>query len=396
MTLDYDRLNAALKNAGVSKTIYSFTMPETEAAIDRVMDGGTQEAIVATALQHAFDYAGQNMDEASLAKLVSTTLYEAREKFRSNYREAWTQKQDAMHEEFFATWKNWTNPIINANWDDFSYMYPTSGASEALREAINSYGHNARMNGKKPVIHTFIGEYEGFAAYADAAGIEVITHSRADWQDAVKNIGADEQFYISQPSAIDGNIWEDFDEFADALNTAQPSAALMLDVTYVGCVGKEFTVNATHDNIPTVIFSLSKPCGAYYHRVGGMLSKDAYPSLFGNKWFKNLMALKLGTEVMQSHSVTELPTKYAPTQRQAIADTNKALGLELTPSDVYLLGTMTPRKNPSDLERYLTRGSDGQELVRVCLTPTMAHITDPRLSNIVRARPHEGLKGLKP
>tara|TARA_R110002095_G_scaffold205898_2_gene189536 strand:- start:441 stop:1634 length:1194 start_codon:yes stop_codon:yes gene_type:complete len=392
MTHDYERLNAVLENAGVSKTIYSFTMPETEAAIDRVIDGGSQDALIATALQNAFDNAGQNLDEAALSNLVSSALYEAREAFRSNYREAWTQKQDSMHEEFFATWKKWTSPIINANWDDFAYMYPTSGASEALRETINSYGHKARIDGKSPVIHTFIGEYEGFAAYADAAGIEVITHSRADWQNAIKNIGPDDQFYISQPSAIDGNIWDDFDAFADALNTAQPKAALMLDVTYVGCVGKEFTVNATHDNIPAVIFSLSKPCGAYYHRVGGMLSKEPYPSLFGNKWFKNLMALKLGTEIMQSHSVTELPTKYAPTQRQAIAETNKALGLELAPSDVYLLGTMQPRETPSDLERYLTRGSDGQDLVRVCLTPTMAHMTDPRLSNIVRARPHEGLK----
>ncbi len=393
MTTAYDKLNAVLENAGVSKTIYSITMPETEAAVDRVIDGGEQQDIVLSALQDAFSTAGNTASTPEqLAELITSKLYDARETFRSNYREAWTQKQDAMHEEFFATWKNWTSPIIEANWDDFPYMYPTAGASEALREAIYSYGHASRIAGETPVIHTFIGEYEGFGAYADAAGIKVVAHSRENWREAIKNIGPNEQFYISQPSAIDGCVWDEFDDFAEELNTQQPSAKLMLDVTYVGCVGKDFTVNTNHDNIPAVIFSLSKPCGAYYHRVGGMLSKEAYPGLFGNKWFKNLLALNLGTEMMKTYGVQELPRKYAPIQQQAIAEANKNLGFNLQATDVYHLGVMKPRANASELEKYLTRGSDGQELVRVCLTPTMAHIIDPKMSNIVRARPHEGIK----
>jgi hypothetical protein len=166
----------------------------------------------------------------------------------------------------------------------------------------------------------------------------------------------------------------------------------MLDVTYVGCVGREFNVNATHSNIPAVFFSLSKPCGAYYHRIGGMLSKEEYPGLFGNKWFKNLLALNIGTEMMKTNGVQELPRKYSAVQQQALAQTNKELGLNLSASDVYLLGTTPPSNAPSDLERYLTRGSDGEELVRVCLTPTMSSIIDPKINSAVRARPHESLK----
>ena len=392
MSNQYDALNAVLENAGVSKTIYSLIMPETEQAVDRVINGGVQETLITDKLQEIFHGNKTQLDVQEIAKQIASELHQSREAFRSNYREAWTQKQDAMHEDFFATWKEWTSPIIQANWDEFGYMYPTAGASEGLREAINSYAHTARQNNKEPVIHTFIGEYEGFAAYAEAAGIKVVTHNRENWQDAIDNIGADEQFYISQPSAIDGNIWDEFDAFADALNTAQPKAELMLDVTYVGCVGKEFTVNAKHENIPAVFFSLSKPCGAYYHRIGGMLSKEAYPGLFGNKWFKNLMALNLGTEMMKNHKVTELPSKYSAVQNEAIKHANTELGLELVPSDVYLLGTMKPREDATDLEKYLTRGSAGQELVRVCLTPTMASIIDPNTSNTVRARPHERLE----
>ena len=388
MTDPYKILNSVLENAGVSKTIYSLVLPETEATIDRILDGGVQRDILAHKLQDIFN-AGAPI---ALAQQLTQALSTQREIFRDMYREAWTQKQDVMHEDFFTTWKNWTSPIINAQWDDFPYMYPTAGASEALREAINSYATTSHARAEKPVIHVFIGEYEGFSAYADAAGIEVQTHSRADWKDAMSKIGPNEQFYISQPSAIDGNVWDDFDDFANALNTQQPSAEIMLDVTYVGCVGREFSVNATHSNIPAVFFSLSKPCGAYYHRIGGMLSKEEYPGLFGNKWFKNLLALNIGTEIMKNNGVHDLPRKYSATQQQALAQTNKTLGLNLKASDVYLLGTTPPSKEPSDLERYLTRGSDGEELVRVCLTPTMSSLIDPNTNSVVRARPHEGLK----
>lgn len=170
----------------------------------------------------------------------------------------------------------------------------------------------------------------------------------------------------------------------------------MLDLTYVGCVAKAFQVKADYPNIESIFFSLSKPAGAYYHRIGGILSRTEYPGLFGNKWFKNLMALLVGTEFMKAYGVHELPTKYTDVQMQAVHQANQALGLHLVPSDVFLLGTMPPRTNPSDLERYLTRGSAGEDLVRVCLTPTMAHIIDPKLNTTVRARPHEGLQEVTP
>jgi O-acetylhomoserine/O-acetylserine sulfhydrylase-like pyridoxal-dependent enzyme len=272
-------------------------------------------------------------------------------------------------------------------------MYPTGGASEGLRAAINRYGTRARLEEFTPTIHVFTGEYEGFNAYAESAGIHVVTHDRTNWRKTLNQIKPHDQFYISQPSAIDGNVWPDFEEFAETLNTKQPSAQLILDLTYVGCVAKPFNVKADFSNIPVIVFSLSKPAGAYYHRIGGYLSREPEPALFGNKWFKNMLAISIGTEIMKRHGVHELPTKYADIQRQAIERVNAALGMELTASDVFLLGTMKPRANPTDLERYLTRGSRAEALVRVCLTPLMAGIIDPKLNITVRARPHEGLEG---
>lgn len=348
----YQQLNALLEKAGVSKTVYTYVMPETEAAFDRLLD-------------------------------------EDRESIRDMYRESWTQKQDTMHEEFFDTWRAWVAPIVRLT-ADYSYVYTTCGASEALREAVHDYGARARAEGFTPVIHVFEAEYEGFTAYAQAAGIRVVAHPRASWREAVGAIGPRDQFYLSQPSAIDGNVWGDYPDFARALYAAQPTAELMLDLTYVGCVAKEFSVDASFPNIRAVFFSLSKPLGAYYHRIGGMLSRAAYPGLFGNKWFKNLLSLRLGTLMMQSHGVYDLPRKYSLIgQRPALYLAQQKLGLTLEASDAFILATAAPSPEMSGLERYLQRNPGGR--LRICLTPTIAHLINPVLSSVVKARPHEGI-----
>lgn len=351
----HEQLNALLAGKGVSKTVYSYVMPETEAMLDSVIDA----------------------DRAGLHAM---------------YREAWTQKQDAMHEEFFATWRRWTAPVVKFNPGEFPWVYTTGGASEALREAIYAYGHDARQAGFEPVIHVFEGDYEGFAAYALAAGIRTVLHNRATWQQSIDKIGPRDQFYLSQPSALDGNVWDGFGDFVNTLYKHRPTAAVMLDLTYVGCVARRFTVEAFAPNIRAIFFSLSKPMGVYYHRIGGMLSRAAYPGLFGNKWFKNLLSLRLGTALMQKYAVHELPGRYAALgQAPAIDRVQSALGLKLQPSDVFLLATAPASENPTALESYLTRGGKGDEKLRLCLTPTIASLVNPAIDARVIARVHEGI-----
>ena len=355
----YRHLNQLLAESSVSKIIYALVMPETEQVIDRVLDGSGEE------------------------KLAGRT------RFHDLFREAWTQKQDVIHEEFFGKWKAWTEPIVQFDASGFPFSYPTAGASEALREAIHDYAVRSRKEHFVPKIHVFNGEYEGFAAYATAAGIEVQSHDRKDWQKAFDSIGEKEQFYISQPSGIDGLVWNDFDCFALELQSRKPTTELMLDLSYVGCVAKDFSVNADHPNISAVFLSLSKPAGVYYHRIGGMYSRKEYLGLFGNRWFKNLSSLSIGTEFMSRFGVQELPRKYSSVQQQVIRQVNQCLGMNLRPADIFLLGVGEPPSSPSDLERYLLRGSQGEQKVRVCLTPLMAHAINPALNPRVSARFYE-------
>ncbi len=357
----HQKLNQLLAGASVSKIVYSLVMPETEAVIDSVFDGDGDA-----------DRRG-------------------RERFHNLFREAWTQKQDSADENFFSTWKRWSSPIVRFDSSLFPFTYPTSGASEAIRETIRAYGARARQEGFVPKIHVFEGEYEGFSAYAAAAGIETQTHNRCQWKTVIEKLGQRDQFYLSQPSAIDGMIWHDYEDFVTAVNAQVPDAQIMLDLTYVGCVCREFTVTADHPNIAVIFFSLSKPAGVYYHRIGGMFSRCEYPGLFGNKWFKNLTSLDIGTAFMRRHGVRELPCKYRPIQERVIDEVNQQIGLSLEPTDVLLLATGKPSESPSELESYLLRGSQGEQRIRVCLTPRMAHMIDPALTPSVSARNYERL-----
>jgi hypothetical protein len=354
----HEQLQQLLADSGVSKIVYALVMPETEQAIDAVLDGVQSGG---------------------------------RESYHRLFREAWTQKQDAVHGDFFATWLDWTQSILQWPTAEFPFRYPTAGASEGLREAIHRYGARARLDGFEPTIHLFEGEYEGFAAYARAAGIRTAIHRRGDWRQAIEIFRPRDQIYISQPSAIDGCVWSDFDRFVESLYRHCPDAEVMLDLSYVGCVPKAFTVRADHPNISVVFFSLSKPAGMYYHRIGGMFAREEYLGLFGNKWFKNISSLAIGTEFMRRHSVFELPRKYEVTQQRVIDEIREQLGLALRRADIMLLAIGPPGDPISDLERFLLRGPEGDALVRVCLTARMAHRIDPKLNPQVSARYYEQL-----
>jgi hypothetical protein len=43
--------------------------------------------------------------------------------------------------------------------------------------------------------------------------------------------------------------------------------------------------------------------------IGGLLCRDAMPSLFSNQWFKNLTSLQLGMALIERHDVFDLPRR---------------------------------------------------------------------------------------
>ena len=337
-------LNARLIAAGASKTVYALVTPETE--------------------------------QAKRAILEEDGYYDM-------FRGAWTGKQDALHEAFFDAWHDWSKPVVDLDRANFPFYYPTAGASEAIRQIIfDAAANSLRFTPTK--IHFFEGEYEGYRAMAEAAGLKVEVHPRdgangwhTPFGGRLNRVGnrlrQNDLFFISQPSAIDGNVWKDFNEFIDKM----PANSVVADITYVGAVPESaiherFNLNAPA--IRNVVFSLSKPFGCYYDRIGGVWSRTEDLGLFANKWFKNLTSLALGTRLLERNGVFDFPAHYAPLQAEAVGKVSEALGFRFTPSDVYILANhhldedFRSSAEQHALADYLTRSGK----LRLCVTPYMA------------------------
>lgn len=341
-------IKAALLAAGASGTIYSLVMPESEDALGWVVDG-----------------AGLGRTDGYL----------------DLYREPWTQKQDAMHDAYFARWLDWAAPVVALDAAAFPFRYPTAGASEGIFKLMAEYAAVERSAGRGPEVHIFDGDYEGFPAYAETLRVPVVRHVREEWQAVPAAVASNSQFWISQPSAIDGGVWPHFEAFTAALHAARPQAALIPDLTYVGSVARAFRIAIDSPNIPAFVISHSKPFGGYYHRVGGVFARAERPSLFGNKWFKNLQSLAWATEMMARHDVHALAARYRPVQEEAVRRIAAGLGLSgLAPADVMLLGVAPAQAAGTPLLQSVLRGTGDERVIRLCLTPAMTCLIDPAMA----------------
>src|SRR3954452_10525004 len=232
-------LDRRVKAAGASKTVYALVTPETEAAKNLIL--------------------GNAVDKPDAA----------RRHHLEQFRDAWTGKQFASHEAFIERWMAWAAPLVAIDAAGFRWRYPTAGGSEALFHVIAAYGNRARADRFNPEVHVFAGEYEGYKAYAEACGIAVVEHPRADWHAVGQTLPETALFCLSQPSAIDGNVWREANGFLASLAAASARPRVLLDVTYVAPVAEAPAARSAPDSphVQDLAFSLSKPFGVYYDRI---------------------------------------------------------------------------------------------------------------------------------
>lgn len=330
-----------LLDVGASGTVYALVMPESEKAIQAVVD--------------------------------------RRDEWLAMFREPWTQKQDTVHVEYFDRWIEWTRPVVDFAPDDFPFRYPTSGSSEGIYKLMSEYEAKCRLEGRTPRIHIFEGEYEGFPSFAESLNIEVTRHPRADWRGIDPHDG---QFWISQPSAIDGMVWDEFDAFCERMHVEHDGRVEVVpDLSYVGAVAREYVVALTSPAIRSFVFSHSKPCGGYYHRCGGVFSKEKRPSMTGNQWFKNLTSIVWGCEMMKANGVFDLPRRYRRAQEESAFDIGGRLGIEgLEACDVMVLAKAPVPDDMDEVLQTLVRGKGATRILRICLTPDMTVSIDPKLA----------------
>ena len=281
--------------------------------------------------------------------------------------------QDELHETTTMQWRAWVSPVV-AIPDAFGFHYATQGSTEAIRESLALHAIAARAAGRQPVIHVFHGEYEGYAAEMEGYGGRVVRHDRDDYQDSLaREARAGDRMYLSQPSAIDGNVWAGFDAFVAFCEARLPEVRVVLDLTYVGAVAREHRIVVDSPVIDVVVASLSKVMGIYYHRVGFAFSRFPLAGLYGNRWFKNTFSLALASDLMaRTEHPYALPRLHQPMQREVVGELARRTGLWVEASDAVMLAT-SPATGPAvtDALRTLARGAPGRERLRLCLTPAL-------------------------
>jgi len=288
------------------------------------------------------------MDEVKFTKIIYNLVYPDTKKvlsrlWKSNsldlYKKAYKGSQDNLHEDFKQVWLDWVKDIVVWN-KKLVNFYPTAGSNEAIRESISQYSHQKYLGHR---LHIFEGDYEGYTIFAQAYGIQVIKHDRNDFN-SLFGINSGERFYLSQPSSIDGNVWNKFDEFIKFLENFVPGTDLMIDLCYVGSTSNRYNIDLSSKLVHTVFFSLSKVFGVYYHRIGGIFSKKEMPGLIGNHWFENVFSLIFGIELMKKFPVNFLPKKYEKTRKKVIESLNNKYDFNLIPADVFILSNSNNQK----------------------------------------------------
>jgi hypothetical protein len=317
-----------MENLGITRTVYSLCYPESDKVLKDLL---SQKSIIPM------------------------------------YHDAYSKKQDNSHIDFLNQYKDWSKEVVNVDWDQLKFSYPSNGSSESIREQI-AYLKATGVD----TMFVFEGEYEGYEAIAKPLNMRIIKVNREEYQ--FHHYGEEKSlFFISQPSSIDGNIWEGYSQFMMYMLNNYSNIRIYLDLAYVGCVPFKYKINCDYENVDGIFFSLSKAFGVYYHRIGGCFLKKENPLLLGNMWFKNLFAMKYGEKLMSEYSPMYLPNKYKEYKNLVIAELEQEIKVnykdsyaKVINSDVLLLSNIKTEGLPEELISMLTRGN--KESVRVCLT----------------------------
>ena len=243
--------------------------------------------------------------------------------------------------------------------NSFGYSYPTSGSSEGIFHILT----NLKVKGVKQ-INVLKGEYEGYKIQAENLEIQV---TEIDPDKTEINKLEPGYWFISNPSAKNGNIIPN--DFINAL--CEHGDKVILDFAYVGLT-KPHEFDISNKNIVAAVMSFSKPYGVFRFRIGGFtFSREQMPTLFGNKWFKNVPSLFQALKLAEEIGPSGLYEKYATVQKEIIDELNKDFGIGIKASDAFLLGYLTDNdaKSRSNEQLEMIAPFKRGDSYRFCLTP---------------------------
>ena len=147
--------------------------------------------------------------------------------------------------------------------------------------------------------------------------------------------------------------------------------SVYIDVAYLGlAMQKEIIDISKYDCVQGIIWSLSKPFGVYYHRIGGILTKNNNPLLYGNMWFKNIYSMNFGIQLMKSIPIEKNWKLFKSKQEEVCGILSHAMDINVIPSDVFLLSLVVKNTNVYPCQKDFIR-NERSSLIRICISPLL-------------------------
>jgi histidinol-phosphate/aromatic aminotransferase/cobyric acid decarboxylase-like protein len=239
----------------------------------------------------------------------------------------------------------------------FAHRYPTAGSEEGIRE----YMTLLQSSGVER-IYVWEGDYEGYRETAKTRNIAAVEVGY-DGDPATLPPG---HWFLSNPSARNGMIVPP--QKIQAILEA--GHKVFYDLSYLGAT--EPTVfDLSHPNVAAAAVSFSKPYGLFYYRVGFTLCREPIPTLYANKWFKNVYGLLVAERILDRIDQDGLARRFKAIQRDIVERVNREFELGLSASDAFLLAKL-PAAAAAQLsgeQREMIGKFRRGDWYRFCLTP---------------------------
>lgn len=285
------------------------------------------------------------------------------------FSETWSKKQDAIHIPYMNKWKKAFKPFVSFDENELKFGYPTNGSSESINMIL------ANLNTKGFELVVFKEEYEGYAMVAKNLGMKIHYVSHKDYQKDINELMLNNKakmvMFISQPSSIDGNYWNGFDDYAEFME--HTGIRLYVDVTYAGNFNhKQIDLNR-YSCIDGVIYSLSKCFGVYYHRIGGCFLREENPLLWPMLWFKNLMSIQYAIyliDAFEKGKYKNTQVNVKKWQMEIAAELAQELKVRVIPSDVPMIVMVEVDLEAHPWQENYMRG-ENKEYIRVCISKSL-------------------------
>lgn len=252
-----------------------------------------------------------------------------------------------------------TGPSAIGGLERLGHRYPLHGSAAGIGVLLA----HLRVTHGVDRIGVLAGDYEGYAAQAAHHGIDVVTLSADDARRA-----RGQTLFVSTPFAATGEPLDD--SFVAELCARN---RVIVDVAYHGLAGpRPLPVPAS---AYALLWSLSKPYGLFWRRVGMLACSEPVDAAYGTRWFKDPERLWQAAHVVRAHAAHDMADRYRWAQTAAV-DWLAAQGLPARPASVALLATVARADCTAAQWARVARFERiaGSGVARLTLTPLMERL----------------------